>query len=47
MKAHPYGVAACIVGTVLPGEPLVVLRTLIGGKRIVPVPSGTPLPRIC
>ncbi len=47
MRAHPYGRQARIIGRVLEGEPIVVMKTVIGGKRIVSVPSGQPLPRIC
>lgn len=47
MRANPHGRQARVIGRVVQGEPIVVMSTLVGGKRIVPVPSGQPLPRIC
>jgi hydrogenase expression/formation protein HypE len=48
MRALPLGVGAARVGTVEAGEPgRVVLRTGLGGTRIVDVLVGDPLPRIC
>jgi hydrogenase expression/formation protein HypE len=48
MRAEPYGAEACVIGEVLP-EPagLVLLRTAIGGTRVVDALSGEMLPRIC
>jgi hydrogenase expression/formation protein HypE len=48
MKAHPLGRDACRIGEVT-DEPVgrVLMRTLIGGTRIVDVLSGEMLPRIC
>ena len=48
MRAHPLGWDAAIIGTVQ-DEPksLVFLRTDIGGKRILDMLVGDPLPRIC
>lgn len=48
MRGTPYGREAAIVGAVV-GEPKgrVLLRTRIGGTRIVTMPSGELLPRIC
>jgi hydrogenase expression/formation protein HypE len=48
MKAHPLGQNACRIGEVS-AEPAgrVLMRTLIGGTRIVDVLSGEMLPRIC
>ena len=48
MQAHPHGTQARIIGHAVsnhPGE--VVLRTTLGGTRIVDMLSGDPLPRIC
>jgi hydrogenase expression/formation protein HypE len=48
MRANPYGKEAAIIGTVteeLPGK--VVLKTRIGGSRIVDMLAGEQLPRIC
>ena len=48
MRAHRYGADAAIIGTVLP-EPagMVLLRTSIGGSRVLDMLVGDPLPRIC
>lgn len=48
LKKNPYGAAAAIVGRVEASRPgKVVLKTLIGGKRLLDMPSGEMLPRIC
>ncbi len=48
MRAHPLGRQAQIIGTVTDAEPgLVLLRTAIGGTRIVDMLAGDQLPRIC
>ena len=48
MRATPYGEGACMVGRV-EADPRgrVLMRTTIGGTRIVDTPSGELLPRIC
>ena len=48
MRSAPYGGEACLIGEVLP-EPAgrVLLRTGIGGSRVVDTLSGEMLPRIC
>jgi hydrogenase expression/formation protein HypE len=48
LRAHPLGVDAAIVGEVVP-EPagMVLLRTGIGGSRVLDMLVGDPLPRIC
>lgn len=48
-KKHPLGKDACILGTVIDGEgdPIVELITKIGGRRIIQMPYGRELPRIC
>jgi len=48
MKSNPLGREAAIIGQVR-GESRsrVILETLIGGKRILDMPSGELLPRIC
>src|SRR5262249_46255501 len=48
MQAHPLGQHAAIIGEV-EAEPqaIVYLRTCVGGTRIVDVPAGEQLPRIC
>ena len=48
LRGHPMGAAAVRVGKVVAGHPgLVVLRTAIGGSRIVDQLPGDQLPRIC
>jgi len=48
LQGHPLGRNATIAGTVVPGHPgLVVLRTRIGGTRVVDMLPGDQLPRIC
>ncbi|MGC9974977.1 MAG: hydrogenase expression/formation protein HypE [Gaiellaceae bacterium] len=48
LRAHPLGAEAQIVGEIEP-EPqgLVLLQTSFGGSRVVDMPAGDPLPRIC
>jgi hydrogenase expression/formation protein HypE len=48
MHAHPLGHEAAIIGTAQ-AEPkaMVFLRTSIGGKRVLDMLVGDPLPRIC
>jgi hydrogenase expression/formation protein HypE len=38
---------ACVVGKVLDGKSRVVMRTTIGGRKIIQVPYGEPIPRVC
>lgn len=48
MRAHPLGREAAIIGTVVDAHPgTVVLRSSIGGERVVDLLSGEQLPRIC
>jgi len=48
MRDHPLGVRADIIGTVTADHPGVVLmRSTIGGTRVVDMLSGEQLPRIC
>jgi len=47
LGAHPLGSGAARIGRVLAGRPGVVLRTPIGARRLLPLPAGDPLPRIC
>jgi hydrogenase expression/formation protein HypE len=46
-RALPGGNGAAIVGAVEAGRPLVVLRTALGGERILDELEDDPLPRIC
>jgi hydrogenase expression/formation protein HypE len=48
LRAHPYGGDAVRMGEIHPEPPgIVVLRTAMGGTRIVDMLVGDPLPRIC
>jgi hydrogenase expression/formation protein HypE len=48
MRSHPLGREAAIIGKVVEGHPgTVVLRSRVGGKRVVDMLSGEQLPRIC
>ena len=48
MKSHPLGANAAIIGKVT-GElgQIVYVNTVVGGKRLVDMPSGIQFPRIC
>ncbi|MEV8285461.1 hydrogenase expression/formation protein HypE [Streptomyces niveus] len=48
LQAHPLGRGARRIGTCVPDHPgMVVARTGLGGSRVVPLPVGEQLPRIC
>ncbi len=48
LRAHPYGAEAARIGEIHAEPPgIVVLRTAMGGTRIVDTLVGDPLPRIC
>jgi hydrogenase expression/formation protein HypE len=47
LRAHPKGAGAVRIGTVHDGRPRVVVRTALGTRRLLPLPAGDPLPRIC
>lgn len=47
LRAHPLGRDAARLGAVRAGGPRVVVRTRFGGRRLLPLPAGEPLPRIC
>ncbi|HEY5269502.1 MAG TPA: hydrogenase expression/formation protein HypE, partial [Anaerolineales bacterium] len=48
MRGHEYGKDAAIIGRVVKEHPgLVTAKTAIGGMRVVDVPAGELLPRIC
>jgi hydrogenase expression/formation protein HypE len=48
MQAHPLGSSACRIGTCVPEHRgMVVARTGMGGTRVVDLPIGEQLPRIC
>jgi len=50
MRDHPLGRDAAVIGEGLPAPargPRVTLRTRIGGERVLEMPYGEDLPRIC
>jgi hydrogenase expression/formation protein HypE len=48
MQAHPLGLSACRIGTCVPDHGgMVVAKTGMGGTRVVDLPIGEQLPRIC
>jgi hydrogenase expression/formation protein HypE len=47
LRKHPLGKNAAIIGEVTTDVSGVVMRTGIGGKRIIRKPLGDPIPRIC
>ncbi len=48
MRSHPLGREAAVVGEVVAEHPGVVeIETWLGGRRVVDLPSGEQLPRIC
>lgn len=48
LRAHPLGRDAEVLGKIVDEHPgRVVLRTRVGGKRLVDLPAGDPFPRIC
>ena len=48
MHAHPLGTDAAIIGEVVTGHPgMVLMKTEIGGTRVLDVMFGEQLPRIC
>lgn len=48
MRAHPLGRDAAVVGEIVDEhQGMVIMRTLIGGERVVTMLAGEQLPRIC
>ncbi|UUN30947.1 hydrogenase expression/formation protein HypE [Streptomyces sp. FIT100] len=48
MRAHPLGREAAVIGETVDAHPgMVVARTGLGGTRVVDMPLGEQLPRIC
>ncbi|MEF9908390.1 hydrogenase expression/formation protein HypE [Streptomyces sp. P9-A2] len=48
MRAHPLGSEAAVIGEAVTDHPgMVVARTGLGGTRVVDMPMGEQLPRIC
>jgi hydrogenase expression/formation protein HypE len=48
MHEHPLGKNAAVIGEVVADHPgMVVMRSMIGGERVVTMLAGEQLPRIC
>jgi hydrogenase expression/formation protein HypE len=48
MQAHPLGQKAAVIGSITDDHPgFVLMKTRIGGSRVVDMLSGEQLPRIC
>jgi hydrogenase expression/formation protein HypE len=48
MKSHPLGKQAAVIGAVIDEHPgMVMMKTRVGGTRVVDMLSGEQLPRIC
>jgi hydrogenase expression/formation protein HypE len=48
MRSHEVGARAAVIGTVVPDHPgMVIAKTAIGASRVITVPIGEQLPRIC
>jgi hydrogenase expression/formation protein HypE len=48
IRSHPLGREAAVIGTVAQSTaPMVVCKTTGGGRRIIDMPTGENLPRIC
>ena len=47
LRAHPLGRGAARIGRVQDGRARVCVRTRMGGRRLLVLPAGDPLPRIC
>jgi hydrogenase expression/formation protein HypE len=48
MRAHEYGRGSAVIGRCVPEHPgMVVARTGLGGTRVIDLPLGEQLPRIC
>jgi len=48
MRTHPLGIDACRIGEIVAAHPRrVLVKTEIGGTRVLDVMLGEPLPRIC
>lgn len=48
MRSHPLGQNAAMIGTIVADHPgVVLLKSRVGGERVVSLLSGEQLPRIC
>jgi hydrogenase expression/formation protein HypE len=48
MRGHPLGRHAAVIGKIVEDHPgMVVMKSLVGGERVVTLLAGEQLPRIC
>ena len=47
LRRHEVSSGACTVGTIRAGRGIVTMKGLLGAERILDLPAGEPLPRIC
>jgi hydrogenase expression/formation protein HypE len=48
LRSHPMGKNAALIGAVVAGHPgMVLLKSVVGGERVVTLLAGEQLPRIC
>jgi hydrogenase expression/formation protein HypE len=47
LQKHATTKDARVVGTIRKGTPRVLLKTAIGGRKVIQVPYGEPVPRVC
>jgi hydrogenase expression/formation protein HypE len=47
LRKTKYGKGAAIIGEVKRGKGRVVLKTIVGGERLLEAPVGDPVPRVC
>jgi hydrogenase expression/formation protein HypE len=47
MKSHPLGGGAAVIGRVAAGRGNLLLKTMLGGTKLLDLMAGDPLPRIC
>jgi hydrogenase expression/formation protein HypE len=48
MRGHPLGCNAALIGEVVSDHPgMVLMKSLVGGERVVTLLAGEQLPRIC
>lgn len=47
LRKHSFTKDSRVIGKVNSGQPRVLMRTSIGGRKIIQVPYGEPVPRVC
>jgi len=47
LRKHESTKGAQVVGRFQKGEPRVLMKTAIGGRKVIQVPYGEPVPRVC